>query len=113
MTKSPLRILFLASLGAVALAGCGETKTDQTKEQDVIAKVAAPAGKPWSQTVATTADGGHVMGNPDAPIKVIEFASLTWPFEILTETSSFWIVARLVIVPAVAPLGLERLPRMN
>ena len=77
MTKSPLRILLLASLGAVALAGCGETKTDQTKEQDVIAKVAAPAGKSWSQTVAKTADGGYVMGNPDAPIKVIEFASIT------------------------------------
>lgn len=77
MTKSPLRTLLLASLGAVALAGCGETKTDQTKQQDVIAKVAAPAGKSWSQTVAKTADGGYVMGNPDAPIKVIEFASIT------------------------------------
>ena len=77
MTKSPLRILLLASLGAVALAGCGESKTDQTKEQDVIAKVAAPAGKSWSQTVAQTPDGGYVMGNPDAPIKIIEFASIT------------------------------------
>lgn len=77
MIKSPLRILLLSSLGALALAGCGETKTDQTKEQDAIAKVAAPAGKSWSQTVSKTADGGYVMGNPDAPIKIVEFASLT------------------------------------
>ena len=77
MTKAPLRILLLSSLGALALAGCGESKTDPAKEQDVIAKVAAPAGKSWSATVSQTADGGYLMGNPDAPIKVIEFASLT------------------------------------
>jgi len=77
MTKSPLRILLLSSLGALALAGCGESKTDPSKEQDVIAKVGAPAGKSWSATVSKTADGGYLMGNPDAPIKIIEFASLT------------------------------------
>lgn len=77
MTKSPLRILLLSSLGALALTGCGESKTDQSKEQDVVAKVAAPAGKLWSQTVSKTAEGGHLMGNPDAPIKIVEFASLT------------------------------------
>ena len=77
MTKSPLRILLLSSLGALALAGCGESKTDPSKEQDVVAKVAAPAGKKWSETVSKTAEGGYVMGNPDASIKVVEFASLT------------------------------------
>ncbi|MGV7119167.1 thioredoxin domain-containing protein [Sphingopyxis sp. 550A] len=77
MIQPKLRILLLASLGALALSACGESKTDQTKQQDVIAKVAAPAGKSWSQTVSKNADGGYVMGNPDAPIKVIEFASIT------------------------------------
>ncbi|MGL3822460.1 thioredoxin domain-containing protein [Sphingopyxis sp. R3-92] len=77
MIKASLRIALLSSFGALALAGCGDAKTDATKEQDVIAKVAAPAGKSWSATVSKTADGGYVMGNPDAPIKVIEFASLT------------------------------------
>ena len=37
MMKSPLRILLLSSLGALALASCGESKTDPSKEQDVIA----------------------------------------------------------------------------
>ena len=77
MIKASLRIALLSSLGALALAGCGDAKTDPSKEQDVIAKVAAPAGKSWSATVSKTADGGYVMGNPEAPIKVIEFASLT------------------------------------
>ena len=76
MIKASLRIALLSSFGALALAGCGDAKTDATKEQDVIAKVAAPAGKSWSQTVAQTPDGGYVMGNPDAPIKIIEFASI-------------------------------------
>ena len=77
MTLPPLRIALLCSLGALALAGCGESKTDQNQEQAVIAKVAAPAGKSWSDTVTVTPDGGYLMGNPDAPVKVIEFASLT------------------------------------
>ncbi|NIJ37869.1 protein-disulfide isomerase [Sphingopyxis panaciterrae] len=78
MTRS-LRIVLLSSLSALALAGCGDTKTDPAKEQEVIAKVAAPASKSWSQTVTRTAEGGYVMGNPDASIKIIEFASLTCP----------------------------------
>jgi protein-disulfide isomerase len=72
-----LRTALLTSLGALALAACGDSKTDPAKEQSVIAKVAAPAGKSWSQTVAVTPEGGYLMGNPDAPIKVVEFASLT------------------------------------
>lgn len=78
-TLPSLRIALLASLGAFALAACGDSKTDPVKEQEVIAKVAAPEGKSWSDLVALTPEGGHVMGNPDAPIKIIEFASLTCP----------------------------------
>jgi protein-disulfide isomerase len=78
-TLPTLRIALLASLGALALAACGDGKTDPAKQQDVMTKVAAPAGKSWSDVVAVTPEGGHVMGNPNAPIKVIEFASLTCP----------------------------------
>ena len=78
-TLPTLRIALLASLGAFALAACGDSKTDPVKEQEVIAKVSAPEGKSWSDVVAVSPEGGHVMGNPDAPIKIIEFASLTCP----------------------------------
>ena len=37
----------------------------------------APAGKSWAETVVITPEGGYRMGNPDAPIKIVEFASLT------------------------------------
>ncbi|SNS83220.1 Protein-disulfide isomerase [Sphingopyxis indica] len=78
-TQPLLRLAILSSLGALALAACGDSKTDTTEEQAVIAKVAPPAGKSWSDVVAVTPEGGRVMGNPDAPIKIVEFASLTCP----------------------------------
>lgn len=76
MTSS-LRIALLSSLGAIALAGCGDGASDPTKEQAAIAKVAAPAGKSWSQVVSFDSDGSAVMGNPDAPIKLHEFGAFT------------------------------------
>lgn len=75
--KSSLRLALLSSLGAMALTGCGGGAADQTKEQTAIAQIAAPAGKSWSDVVAPSAAGGMVMGNPDAPIKIVEFASIT------------------------------------
>jgi len=41
---------------------------------------AAPA-KPtdWTQRVATTTDGGYVMGNPKAKVTLVEYGSLTCP----------------------------------
>ena len=75
MTAS-LRIALLSSLGALALTGCGGGVTDTSKEQDVVAKVTAPAGKTWSQVVRVDGDG-VVMGNPDAPIKLEEFGAFT------------------------------------
>lgn len=70
------RTIALSSLAALALAACGGAG-DAASEQTVATKVAAPAGKAWSDVAARTADGGLLLGNPDAPIKVIEFASLT------------------------------------
>ena len=72
-----LRTALLTTMGALALAACGDSKTDPSKEQDKIANVAAPAGKTWSQVVSFDADGGAVMGNPDAPIKLHEFGAFT------------------------------------
>ena len=36
-----------------------------------------PAGKQWDQTVTMTAQGFPVLGNPNAPVKMIEFISYT------------------------------------
>lgn len=62
---------------AIGLAAC-DTKTDAAKGTgEAVAKIAPPAGKAWSDVVVKTAEGGYRMGNPDAPIKLVEFGSLT------------------------------------
>jgi protein-disulfide isomerase len=40
---------------------------------------AAPAARDWSRTVAATPEGGFRMGNPSAPVKLVEYGSLTCP----------------------------------
>ena len=73
----------LPLLGALALlAACGDNKgggNAVTAAPGSVPTVAAPAGKDWTQTVAKTAEGGYVMGNPDAPLKLVEYGSRTCP----------------------------------
>jgi protein-disulfide isomerase len=72
-------ILALAPL-ALGLAACnGGGDASATLDGKPIAKIAAPAGKAWADVVSLTADAGYLMGNPDAPIKLIEYGSLTCP----------------------------------
>lgn len=63
---------------ALGLAACGK-KEGGDLGGDKLAPIAAPAGKAWADTVAKTAEGGYVMGNPNAPIKLIEYGSLSCP----------------------------------
>ena len=75
------RILLSAALAplALGLAACGskEDAAPAGPTGEPIAKIAPPAGKSWAETVVITPEGGYRMGNPDAPIKIVEFASLT------------------------------------
>ena len=43
------------------------------------APAAAQAQRDWTQVVARTPEGGFRMGNPDAPVKLVEYLSLTCP----------------------------------
>jgi len=66
---------------ALALAGCGK-KDDAAAPaatQATAAPVAAPTGQNWTETVAATPEGGFRMGNPDAAVKLVEYASFTCP----------------------------------
>ena len=63
---------------ALGLAACdksGEGGGAVTGEP--IAKIAPPAGKAWADTVSVTPEGGYRMGNPDAPIKLVEYGALS------------------------------------
>jgi protein-disulfide isomerase len=64
---------------ALALTACGEATESETgaSSSESIEAVAAPAGQKWSETLAKTDAGGIVMGNPDAPIKLVEYMSIT------------------------------------
>lgn len=63
---------------SLGLASCGK-KDGGALGGDKIAAVTAPAGKAWSDIVAKTPDGGYLMGNPNAPIKLVEYGSLSCP----------------------------------
>lgn len=80
-----MRNLLTAGVASLALmlAGCGDSGGDKAANAptggSTAAVVAAPNGGDWSETVSETAEGGFVMGNPNAPVKVVEFASMTCP----------------------------------
>lgn len=69
----------LALAGALALAACSGSETEEAAatSAEPIAAIAAPAGQNWVDTAATTPEGGVVIGNPNAPIKLVEYASHT------------------------------------
>ena len=74
--------LVLAGAAVVALGACNADKasTNGTATAGVAATpVAAPNDGDWSSVVSQTPEGGFVMGNPNAKVKLIEFASLTCP----------------------------------
>jgi protein-disulfide isomerase len=74
------KLTLMSSLAlALSLAACGDkdATADGAPNGEPIAAVAAPAGTTWADTVKATSEGGFVMGNPNAPIKIVEFASLT------------------------------------
>jgi len=66
---------------ALALAACGGGGDDGniTAPANSVAAAPAPAGQDWTQTVSKTAEGGYVMGNPNAPLKLVEYGSRTCP----------------------------------
>lgn len=82
MTRSIPKFLAVSAL-ALSLAACsgsgdGTKGTDKAAPTDVkITQIAPPAGKKWEETVVKTPEGGFLMGNPDAKVKIIEYAALS------------------------------------
>ncbi len=71
-----MRILVCGAALALLLAGCGQS--DSGNPSAPIAAIPAPNGGDWTDTVEQTADGFR-MGNPNAPVKLVEYASPTCP----------------------------------
>ena len=74
-----LSFVFAAPL-ALTLASCGSNaeEADATAlEGEAVADIAAPEGQSWLETASVTEEGGFVIGNPEAPLKLVEYASHT------------------------------------
>ncbi len=79
MKTSRLLSYSMLVLAPLALAACGETEGADgvAASGEAIPAIAAPAGAKWADTVTVTPEGGFMIGNPDAPLKLIEYASHT------------------------------------
>ena len=69
----------LVGVAALALTACNGSGGNSNAAAAQVAGKSAPAGTEWATTVALTKDGGYRMGNPGAPIKLIEYGSVTCP----------------------------------
>lgn len=79
MTRPTLGIGFAAL--ALALAGCGSGGDNNASANGAAAipQIAAPNNGDWTETVSMTERGGYLMGNPNAPVKLVEYGSITCP----------------------------------
>lgn len=73
------RTFFACLLAApLMLAACNDAETaDGVTSRDTMAEIPAPDGGSWADIVTISPEGGYVIGNPDAPLKLVEYASHT------------------------------------
>ena len=72
--------LFVAAAAVFASAACnGDKGTDSSGSAAKVEAVAPPEGGDWTKIVTQTPAGGFLMGNPNAPVKLVEYASMTCP----------------------------------
>ena len=72
--------IFLASAALLATACSDENvATNGSGPEVTAAPVPAPNNGDWSTIVSKTPEGGFVMGNPNAKVKLVEFGSMTCP----------------------------------
>ncbi len=63
----------------LALAACSGGDTSNTTQAAApVAATTAPAGQNWAETVVKTPEG-YLMGNPNAPIKLVEYGARSCP----------------------------------
>lgn len=71
----------VALIAIAALAACKKEETANTTiaASAPVTGQAAPAGQDWTTTYSASPEGGFIMGSPNAPIKLVEYGSLTCP----------------------------------
>jgi protein-disulfide isomerase len=73
--------VFLAgAIAVVAIAGCNSKPGDAKTNAPVkFEQVRPPKGGDWTMVTNATPQGGFMMGNPNAKVKLVEYGSLTCP----------------------------------
>jgi len=76
-----ISFVFLASAALLATACNAEKGASNSSggPEVTAAAVPAPNNGDWTTVVSKTPEGGFVMGNPNAKVKLVEFGSLTCP----------------------------------
>lgn len=72
-----LTMTSLLAISTVALSACGSGGEGEVSSAEPLPNVEAPEGTEWRNVVAKTEENGYLIGNPDAPIKLVEYAALT------------------------------------
>jgi protein-disulfide isomerase len=70
-------LVFAATLALAACNSKDAAPAGEVAEGKPAAAVPPPAGQTWSEVASFTPEGGVVEGNPNAPIKLVEYASHT------------------------------------
>jgi len=76
MTSTRLLSLALAAPIAMLATACAD-EADGAAQGDTIAAIAPPEGESWTDITTVSDENGYIIGNPDAPVKLIEYASHT------------------------------------
>jgi protein-disulfide isomerase len=73
--------ILVASAAILASSACNAEKGGNSAavSSAPVKPIAPPKGGDWTKMVNATPEGGFVMGNPNAPVKLIEYGSLTCP----------------------------------
>lgn len=79
MSLKPRFAAALLAAAALSLAACDDNSSSAAPATKTATVAAPTATRDWTQVVAATPEGGFRMGNPDAKVKLLEFASLTCP----------------------------------
>lgn len=74
-------LMFGLCVAAFAVTACNAEKAGDgaVATNGPVKAVPAPNGGDWTTVVAATPEGGFVMGNPNATVKLVEFGSMTCP----------------------------------
>ena len=78
--KTPALLIALAAASVMTAACNSEKSADKgTSSSGPLKPVDPPKDGDWTSVVSQTAEGGFLMGNPAASVRVVEFGSMTCP----------------------------------